>query len=77
MATEELYFSSLFLSFSGKIEIRRLLALDNLLAGLPGGRFEPSKNLQWQSSAFASITVARQQGNRTPFRFLSLLIISF
>jgi hypothetical protein len=44
--------------------MRRLLAQDTLLAGLPA----PVRAVAL--SAFVSITVARQQGNRTPFRFL-------
>jgi len=51
------------LSFYAKIGIRRLLARDNLLAGLPAYRAVAR-------SAFVSLTVARQQGNPTPFRSL-------
>jgi len=46
--------------------MRRLLAQDTLLAGLPA----PERAVAF--SAFVSFTVSRQQGNRTPFRFLIL-----
>ncbi len=60
--------------------MRGLLAQDVLLAGLPGfcslehGPLKLFKLLelsfQWHISAFVSITVARQLGNCTPFRFI-------
>lgn len=62
---------SIILSFSAKIGTRRLLAQGILRAGLPipcGTVATGSELLLSAPRHFVPITVARQQGNLTPFR---------